>query len=84
MLAKNSDKVAYGFNDVKKALEYGAVEKLLVSEESAQIEEIEELASKTGAAFFLISVETKEGMQLKELGGVAAILRYKIEWNGWR
>ncbi len=79
MLAKNSDKVAYGFKDVKKALEYGAVEKLLVSEEFNEIEEAEELASKTGAAFFLVSVETKEGIQLKDLGGIAAILRYKIE-----
>src|SRR3989344_4217459 len=79
MLAKNSEKVAYGFNDVKKALEYGAVEKLLISEDFNRIDELEELASKTGATFFLVSTETKEGMQLKELGGVAALLRYALD-----
>ncbi|MEK6955429.1 MAG: peptide chain release factor aRF-1 [Nanoarchaeota archaeon] len=80
LLAKNSDKIAYGFSDVKKALEMGAVEKVLISEEFKQEEELEQLASNTGAQLFIISTETKEGVQLRDLGGVAAVLRYKIDY----
>ncbi len=79
MLATNSDKAVYGANDVKKALDYGAVDKLLLSESFDKIEEFEELANKIGTNVFIISVETKEGAQLRDLSGVAAILRYAIE-----
>ena len=65
--------------DVKKALDYGAVDKLLLSESFDKIEEFEELANKIGTNVFIISVETKEGAQLRDLSGVAAILRYAIE-----
>ncbi len=79
MLAKNSEKVAYGYNDVKKALDYGAVDKIMISEACEKIEELEEKASKMGTEIIIVSLETKEGIQLKDLGGVAAILRYKVE-----
>lgn len=79
MLATSSEKAVYGANDVKKALDYGAVDKLLLSESFDKIEEFEDLANKIGTNVFIISVETKEGNQLKDLGGVAAILRYAIE-----
>ena len=79
MLAKNSDKVAYGYTDVKKALDLGAVDKLLISESSDKIEELEESATRMGTDIVIVSTETKEGMQLKDLGAVAAILRYKVE-----
>ncbi len=39
----------------------------------------EELAQKTGAQVKLISTETREGQQLKDLGKIAAILRYELE-----
>jgi len=78
-LAKNSDKVTYGATEVKKALEMGAVDKLLLSEEFNGADDFEELALQFGSQFFIISTETKEGVQLKDLGGVAAILRYSIE-----
>ena len=79
LLSTSSDKVIYGSIDVKKALDYGAVDKLLISETFGKVEEFEEQANATGTAVFIISVETKEGAQLKELGGVAAILRYAIK-----
>lgn len=79
-LAKNPDKVTYGNTPVRKALEMGAVETLLVSEslDTTVIEELERIASSFGTTIKLISLDTREGQQLKELGGIAAILRYAI------
>ena len=58
----------------------GAVQLLLVSEdlEDKDAEHFEELAKQVGAEMQLISTHTREGEQLKELGGIAAILRYGI------
>jgi len=39
---------------------------------------IMEAAEKTGGKVEVISTETPEGGQFKELGGVGAMLRYKI------
>ncbi len=79
MLSTNSEKAIYGANDVMKALDYGAVDKLLLSESFERIDEFEDKANAINANVFIISIETKEGMQIKELGGVCAILRYAIE-----
>jgi len=81
MLAKEANKVTYGIKEVEKALEMKAVDTLLISEafETEKVEELEEKGSKEGAKVEIISIESREGAQLKELGGVAAILRYPIE-----
>ncbi len=79
-LGKNS-KVAYGYDDVKKALQANAVDILLVSEsiEDSMLDELEELASNSGCQMEIISVDTREGQQLKDLGGIAALLRYDFK-----
>ncbi|MFC1690697.1 peptide chain release factor aRF-1 [Nanoarchaeota archaeon] len=81
MLAKDMGKVTYGFDHVKKALEMGAVEVLLLSEslEDQQIEQLEEIALGLGTEVKIISTETREGVQLKDIGKVAAILRYEAD-----
>lgn len=80
MLGKEPEKVTYGLDEVKKVLEMGAVETLLVSEaiEDKIMEELEALAEKTKSEFKVISIDTTEGAQLKDLGGIAAILRYAL------
>lgn len=80
MLAKQPEKTAYGLVEVKKALVMGAVDLLLISEtiENKKAEELEAKAEESGAVTEIISIETNEGIQLKNLGGVAAILRYQI------
>ena len=57
-----------------------SVETLLMSEtiDEKILTELEDLATKTGAEIYVISVETREGTQLKDLGGIAAILRCEI------
>jgi len=81
LLAKTPGKVAYGEAEVKKAFERGAVSTLLLSEVNSdkKIIEFEELAQNTGAELKLISVETREGQQLKDLSGIAALLRFELE-----
>ncbi len=80
LLAKNPGKVAYGLKEVKKALEIGAVETLLLSDslEDDVTEQLEDIAENMGTGIEMISTETKEGNQLKDLGGIAAILRYEL------
>lgn len=78
---ENPKKVTYGEAQTLKALEMNAVSVLLLSESMSEdrIFELEEKAQKGGAVVKIISTETREGTQLKELGGIAAILRYEIE-----
>jgi len=114
-------KVVYGFKEVVKALETGAVDSLLISEgfdwvhvklrcarcdkvieedlpkekvedqyckeckKLLEVGEMEELvddlverAKAVGAKVEFVSVETREGVQFKELGGIGAFLRYKL------
>jgi peptide chain release factor subunit 1 len=77
---KGGGKAAYKEEDVMKALKLGAVDVLLISEdiEDEKLDDLEQKAEAIGAKVYLISLETMEGQQLKELGGLAAILRYKV------
>ncbi len=81
-ISKNG-KATYGLEEVKNAVSAGAVEKLLVSDktlrnERGTIEPIMEKARNTGSEIFVISSEHESGNQLARIGGVGAILRYRI------
>ena len=80
-MLEDPKKVAYGEKEVNKALEMAAVDILLISEvvPEDKIIEYEEKAQTGGTTLKIISTETREGVQLKDLGKVAAILRYEIE-----
>ena len=80
LLGKEPNKVTYGEDSVKKALEMGAVDILLVSEDvdTSKIEDLEAMAAQYGSNIKIISVDTMEGQQLRDLGGIAAILRFSI------
>lgn len=79
MLAKQQDIVSYGEDEVMRLLKMGAVDVLLVSEqlEEEKINAFEQEAKKMGTNMEIISTETPEGVQLRDMGKVAAILRYK-------
>jgi len=134
-ISNDSGLASYGLNDIKKALNYGAVDTLLLSEkltlvniklecsncgytEDRIIKEIDinkiksriqeetcpkctsnssnsfnevdtipiitelgEIAESTGTAIDILSTETEEGEALySTFGGIAAILRYKIDY----
>lgn len=80
LLATEPKKVVYGEVEVNKALEMGAVDKLLVSEslEDEKVDVYEERADASGAEFIIISTDTSEGEQLRDLGKVAALLRFAL------
>jgi peptide chain release factor subunit 1 len=79
-LAKEPDKVVYGYNQIIEALKQGAVDTLLISEEleDEKIEEFEKLAEQFGTETKVISVDTNEGVFIKTLGKVAGFLRFPI------
>jgi peptide subunit release factor 1 (eRF1)/intein/homing endonuclease len=74
-------KVVYGEKETLQALGMNAVDKLLLSEklDEDKIIELSEKAEAGGSVVSLISVETREGQQLRDLGGIAAILRFEME-----
>lgn len=80
LLAKKPNMVAYGKNEVMELLKAGVVDLLLLSEslDDKTIDIFEEEAKKVGTKVIIISTETREGVQLKELGKIAAILRYEL------
>jgi peptide chain release factor subunit 1 len=82
LLAKDPDMVTYGEVEVTKALDTGAVEVLLLSEvlDDDTINSFDEKAGETNADVRIISTETREGVQLRDLGKIAAILRYKVNF----
>ncbi|MEK6903250.1 MAG: peptide chain release factor aRF-1, partial [Nanoarchaeota archaeon] len=73
MLAKDISKTAYGEDAVRNALSLGAVDILLISEgyDDKKIEEFELLVKESSATLQIISLDTREGQQLRDLGGIA-------------
>ncbi len=80
VFAKEENKITYGKTETVKALELGAIDILLLSEsmDDKEIENLELEADKFKSEVRIISTETREGKQLQDLGGIAAILRYPI------
>jgi protein pelota len=84
-------KVAYGPESVAEAAEYGAVEHLLVLDErlraerdgdgdwSIDVDDVIETTEQQGGEVTVFSGEFDPGQQLRNLGGIAALLRYRIE-----
>ncbi|MBW6470198.1 MAG: mRNA surveillance protein pelota [Methanosarcinaceae archaeon] len=78
-------KAAYGIDEVKKALDFGAIETLLVADEMLRLERekgnIDSLliaVEHTQGRIVVFSTEFEPGQKLHALGGIAALLRYKI------
>ena len=80
MLATKQSMVSYGENEVMKKVKMGVVDTLLLSEDLSdeKIEEFEKAAQPVGTNIRIISTQTREGVQLRDLGKAAAILRYEV------
>jgi protein pelota len=84
-------KVAYGPDQVATAADYGAIEHLLVLDERLRAErggegdwdidadDIIETTEQKGGEVTVFSGEFDPGRQLSNLGGIAALLRYRID-----
>lgn len=80
-LSKEPGTVAYGFKEVRNALDAGAVDMLLLSDnlDEDKIDQLLEKAETSGAKAEIVSDSFEEGNQLwVAFGGVAALLRYDM------
>ena len=73
-------KAVYKKEDVERALKYGAVELLIISSEhkGPEIKDMMAKAESISAKIEIVSVETPEGEQFFNIGGIGAILRFEI------
>ncbi|MDR9380886.1 MAG: mRNA surveillance protein pelota [Natronomonas sp.] len=83
-------KAAYGIDEVAKAAEFGAVETLLVLDERLReeragegewdldVNDIIANVERQGGEVTVFSHEFDPGQQLANLGGIAAVLRYRL------
>lgn len=79
---ENGDPVAYGREDTEEALEYDAVETLLVSDSlrADEIRSLEEAVEQEGGDVVVIPEGFDRGARFREgFGGIGAILRFPIE-----
>jgi len=84
-------KATYGPEDVAEAAEFGAIETLLVVDERLRqerqnegdweidVNEVIESVEQQGGDVVVFSSEFDPGQQLSNLGGIAAILRYRLQ-----
>ncbi|MEF8973982.1 MAG: mRNA surveillance protein pelota [Haloarcula sp.] len=87
----SGSEVAYGPEEVAKAADYGAIETLLVLDERLRLERagegdwevdvdrIIETTEQKGGDVTVFSAEFAPGQQLSNLGGIAALLRYRLD-----
>jgi protein pelota len=82
--------VSYGFDETRLAAEAGAVKTLLVTDGLIQktrqegtfgkINDVMRLSDRSGASIHIISSDHDGGRKLDGLGGIAAILRYRLNF----
>jgi protein pelota len=86
-IAKGDGLGAYGDKEVKAAVEYGAVEHLLITDKRLRegnhdqrrwMDNLIRNTEKTRGQFHIVSTDHPAGDQLQNLGGVGAILRFRI------
>ncbi|MCR4327037.1 MAG: peptide chain release factor aRF-1 [Nanoarchaeota archaeon] len=79
-LGKDPRMTPYKFEEVKKALKFGAVDTLIISKEfdKSKGTELKVIAEQMGTTIETVSNETDEGKQFLNLGGIGAIQRFGI------
>ncbi len=75
----------HGLGNVQKSLELGAVDTVILYEKFPEldgkdaIEYFEEKVENYSTKLVVVSDQTREGLQFRELGGIGALLRYRTE-----
>jgi len=79
-LGEKPDLALYKEKPVRKALEFGAVDTLLLSKklDKKTAKELTKLAENISSDVQIISIDTEEGQQFYNLSGIGALLRFKI------
>lgn len=87
MLARDPDRAFYGPSHVLAAAESGAVDKLLVTDDLFRSEKVEvrkryvalvETVQGIGGDVHVFSTQHESGKQLKDMSGIAAVLRFPM------
>ena len=86
-LGKGEHTIAYGFEEVTKAVDMGAVQTLILAdtmlrmasdEKRLSIEQLMKNVEHKAGKIMIISTENEAGAKLLSLGGIAALLRFAI------
>jgi len=86
-LGKGEPNVTYGMEEVEKAAQLGAVEKLILAdtmlreasdEKRLHIEDLMRSVEQKGGNIIVVSTEHEAGAKLTALGGIAALLRFAL------
>lgn len=86
-LGKGERTVVYGFDEVSKASEFGAVDVLVLAdtvlreaenEKRLSLERLMKDVEQKGGKIMVISTEHEAGVKLVALGGIAALLRFSL------
>ncbi len=89
LLAKNPDMVAYGLENLENLVKTGAIDKLMVTSEllrspdlevRRRVEEVIREAEKRKAKVKIFTSIHNTNLWLKNMGGIAAILRYPLKF----
>jgi len=83
-IGKNTGKAVYGPEEVEKAIDFGAVEELLVldtylGEEMEKVAPLLDKSEALRAGIHIFNSEHDPGKKLEGIGKIAALLRYRME-----
>ncbi|MHC1605433.1 MAG: mRNA surveillance protein pelota [Candidatus Methanofastidiosia archaeon] len=80
-----TEEAAYGFEEVKKAVERSQASYVVVTDEmlrkSEEVQDLIELAKNLKSTPHIISTSHEEGEKLRGLGGIGAVLRFKTSYG---
>jgi peptide chain release factor subunit 1 len=81
VLGKTKDLATYGEEKVRKALDAGAVDLMLITSsiDENKIEELAKLVENQSGDWIILDKDGRDGKTLDGLGGIGAILRYKLQ-----
>ncbi|MFX0169169.1 MAG: mRNA surveillance protein pelota [Candidatus Hodarchaeota archaeon] len=89
-LGKGTGKTAYGWQEIRRAVQFGAIETLLIldklfreapPEQRRELESIMRQVEDQAGTIELFSAEHHAGKQLQGLGGLAALLRFSLPFT---
>lgn len=92
-LGKNESNIAYGFDDVKRIAELGAIDTVVIAdtmlrkapdEKRLLLEDLMRVVEQKDGKIMVLSTEHEAGLKLVALGGIAALLRFSIHEDIYR
>jgi len=92
-LGKSESNIAYGFDDVKRLAELGAIDTMVLAdtmlrkasdEKRLLLEDLMKVVEQKGGEIMVVSTEHEAGLKLSALGGIAALLRFSIHGDLYR